>query len=225
MMLMHPTFEEPITIERDDINVLVVENRDQLAEYIRMLNGQIHGDDGKFVLSDDGRCQSLSGTVKLIIDPFNLDVNTKDVLTQSYGILNKIAMDEDHYCNTNEAVQGFTRYILELLVDADVEMYLKDCSFSDFIKLLSPRFMQSDDLLATVAEYLDVMSRYSKVVLFIFVNLYTFLSEEKMSLLKQHILYRRYSVLFIESVFECRNGENITIIDKDRCEMRRQEVI
>lgn len=221
MMLMHPTFEEPITIERGDINVLVVENRDQLTEYIRMLNGQTHGDDGKFVLSDNGRCLSLSGAVKLIIDPFNLDVNAKEVITQSYSSLNKIAMDEDHYCTTKEAIQEFTRYILGLLVDADVEMYLKDCSISDFIKLLSPRFMQPDDLLAIVVEYLDVMSCYSKVVLFIFVNLCTFLSEEKMLLLKQHILYHRYSVLFIESVFEHRDDGNITIIDKDRCEIRR----
>ncbi len=202
MMLMHPTLEEPIVIKEDGINVFIVENRDQLTEYIRMLNGQIHGDDGKFVLSEDTRYYTISSAVRLIVDPFNLDVNAKEILTQSYSNLNKIAMDEDHYCTTNEAIQEFTRYVLGLLVDADIEMYLKDCSISDFIKLLSPKFIQSDDLLTMVVGYLDVMSCYSKVVLFIFVNLHTFLSEEKMSLLQQHILYHKYHVLFIESVFD-----------------------
>ena len=96
MMLMHPTLERPIIFD-DSVNVLIIENKDQLADYITMLNSQIRGNDGAFVLSNEGKCLNSSNCIKVIVDPFNLDINVKEVLTQVYISLNKIAMDEDHY--------------------------------------------------------------------------------------------------------------------------------
>ena len=106
-------------------------------------------------------------------------------------------------------------------MDADVEMDIKDCSMSDVIKLFSPKFIPSDDLLLMITDYLNIMSRYSKCVLFVFVNLHTLLSKEKLSLLKQHILYHKYCVLFIESsAYQYENDENVVIIDENLCEIR-----
>ena len=113
MMLMHPTLERPIIFD-DSVNVLIIENKDQLADYISMLNSQIRGNDGAFVLSNEGKHLNISNCVRVIIDPFNLDINVKDVLTQAYISLNKIAMDEDHYCVTNEVMHSFLNYIATL---------------------------------------------------------------------------------------------------------------
>lgn len=220
MMLMHPTLERPIIFD-DSVNVLIIENKDQLADYITMLNSQIRGNDGAFVLSNEGKCLNISNCIKIIVDPFNLDINVKEVLTQVYISLNKIAMDEDHYCVTNEVMHSFLNYIAKLLVDADIEVDIKDCSMSDVIKLFSPKFIPSDDLLLMITDYLNIMSRYSKCVLFVFVNLHTLLSKEKLSLLKQHILYHKYCVLFIESsAYQYENDENVVIIDENLCEIR-----
>lgn len=221
MILSHPTLEQPLTFENDRINVLVIENRDQFSKYVCELNNQSKGESGNFVLSIDDKCIEMSNLVKVVIDPFNLDLNAKDILTQVYNRLYKISLDENHYCSMNEHVASMTNCIAELLVEADLDMDFKDCSMADVIKMFSPKFIPSDDLVTKITDYLDIASKYSKCRLFTFVNLGRYLNSEKLTLLEQHIVYQKYNVLFIESDWKrISDCENIVIIDENLCEIR-----
>ncbi len=222
MILSHPTLEQPLTFENDCINVLTVENRDQFSKYVCELNNQSKGDSGNFVLSINDKCVEMTNLIKVIIDPFNLDPNAKDILTQIYNHLYRISLDEDHYCPMNGCVTSVTNSITELLMEADLDMDFKDCSMADIIKMFSPKFIPSDDLLTKITDYLDIASKYTKCKLFVFVNLGRFLSSEKLLLLEQHIEYQKYNVLLIESDWKrISDCENVVIIDENLCEIRQ----
>ncbi len=221
MILSHPTFEHMIDFDNDMINILVVENQKQLCTYIQELKHQSLGYDGHFSLYHGQECISMNN-IKVIIDLFNLDTNTKDVLTPISNIVIRTALDADHYQKTNDALGDLSRMMIDLLSDVDLMIESKELTIQDIVKASSIKTITSGEgILSTICDYLDLYSKYAKVKIFVFVNCREYLTDEEVLLLEQHILYNKLNVLFVEShEHKVLENESVTVIDDDLCEIR-----
>lgn len=79
MKLVHSELGIKIVIVENRANVLVVENPMIFRKIIEDVLNQINGFDGELVLSTDDKLLALSKNIELVIDPFNIDLNSKKI--------------------------------------------------------------------------------------------------------------------------------------------------
>lgn len=224
MKLAHPTLEEPISFDDGIINVLVVENAGQLSDYIYDIINQSKGSNGDFVLSDCNGVIPLDGVTDLILNPFSLNPNTREVTGAIFGLLNKRIMNEENYIENCSILAEIEKFALMILDEENILLKpTEGLRFINVLKAMGVKFTLSEDsLLESICDYLDVMGAYSKIKLFIFVNLKSYLSSEDMSALYRHINYAKHKALFIENRDNSSDVcERIVIIDEDLCEIRK----
>jgi CRISPR-associated protein Csn2 len=224
MKLSHNTLDAPISFEDGIINILVVENAGQMSRYISDLKLQIDGFDGEFVLSESGIPVPICGAVDLVLDPFTLNPNSREIINLIHGIISKKSKDENHYIESNGLLASVECYISDLMAEQDDLLKVtEEINISNILKLLGVKFVISgESLLESICDYLAVIVKYSKIKLFVFVNIRSYLNSEDISMLYDQISYHKQNVLFIErcesSKFE---KERITIVDEDLCEIRK----
>ena len=221
MILSHPSLEHTISIEDGSINVLVVENPEMLCKYIEELKSQSSGFGGRFNLYDGVKCIDFNNIVRVIMDPFSIDLNSKEILTPIYSKLSSISNNESHYADYMDLSSRIIEFISDLVSDLGISMECKDSTSSDLFKIASPKLLSmGDTLLERIVEYLDLSSEYSKIKLYVFINLNSYLSSSELFHLYQHISYHKTNVLFVESKHESIiSNERLIIIDKDLCEL------
>ncbi|MEA4977002.1 MAG: type II-A CRISPR-associated protein Csn2 [Methanomassiliicoccaceae archaeon] len=225
MKLSHSTLEYPISFEDGIINVLVVENPRQMSKYISDIKSQIDGFEGEFVLSEADRPVTMSEKVDLLLDPFSLNPNSREAINSVYGALSNRSKDEAHYIETNAMLAGIESHIVHLLDEQDDLLKVTDeINISNILKSLGVKFIISgESLLESICDYLAVVTKYSKIKLFIFVNIKSYLNSEDLSLLYDHISYQKQKVLFIEGCdSHSLKGERIIIVDEDLCEIHKR---
>ena len=221
MIIAHPSLEHTVCIEDGSINVLVIEHPGMLCRYVEELKLQSHGQSGRFSLYDGVKCVSLNNIVKVIVDPFALDLNSKEILSPIYSKLSAMSNDENHYDNFADLSGRIVNFISDLTLDLGISMDCDGCSGNELIKMTSPKLLPlGDTLLERIVEYLDLSSEFSKVELYVFVNLNTYLTKTELNDLYQHITYHKINTLFLESKYEdiiC--NEHLIIVDYDLCEL------
>lgn len=221
MILSHPTLDNSISFDEGKVNVLVVENQIQLRKYVQELNNQANGLDGLFSLYDRTECINLCGRIKVLLDPFNLDFNAKEIMTPLLSKLSALALDSSHYQSTNDLLSSIMAYFSNLTFDFDVDLDYRDISIQDLIKSIGIKIDRTDsDILLNICDYFDTVSRYTKIKLFVVINIRDFLSGDEIVLLNQYLLYNKIHVLFIESKEHVKHeNESIIVIDSDLCEI------
>ncbi|MDY4066747.1 type II-A CRISPR-associated protein Csn2, partial [Bullifex sp.] len=77
IILTSQLFSFEVKIKENRFNTLVIENKVLFRRIIKSINDQILGDDGDIIISKDYTPIELYGNVELILDPFNLNCNSK----------------------------------------------------------------------------------------------------------------------------------------------------
>lgn len=221
MILAHPTFERMISIGEEKIEVLVIENSGIFSKYVLELNSQICGDNGKFTLYKNSTEIPLS-FVNLVINPFDLNPNSKNVLSILSSKLKSKLLDENYYQKTGELLHSIETHMLECLGDLDSYLLISDdINISDLVRITDFRFMLSNDsLLENICDYVRILREHVQTELFVFVNLKTFLGKEDLGLFYNFVLMNKIPILLLE--YSCSDRiecENIRIIDADMCEI------
>lgn len=220
MILSHPTFENMLKLTDDSVAILTVENPRQLSSYISELLGQIDGDSGGFSLFDGNEEIPLS-EIRLLIDPFNLDLCAKDIQNGIQAKVRSLLNSEEYYVATQEMLSGISKFFNRALGDIDCELVGAEIDATSLVKLMSPHYEnEGDSLLENICQYLRVASAFTKARAFIFVNLRTFMNESQMEQLFKFALYEKAHLMLLESV-SGKHSEfaHETIIDKDLCEI------
>ena len=219
-VLAHYELNSPIEFEEGHFNVLVIENPSYMSKMIKELLSQSDGGDGNFELFENNTPISISENVSVIIDPFSINLNERDILNKLYVTMKKDALDEDLYMSTNKFLSDIENNI-KLIIER--QPILLETDIPDLIglfKFLSVHFMVSESLLEKICDYVDISSKYRKTKLFVFVNLKSFLNMSEMIQLYAHLNYHKMNILLIENQqspsFE---GEAVRIIDANLCEI------
>lgn len=221
MKMIHQSHNIQLQLIENRVNVLVMENEGMYAECVRDLLLQCEGDVGDWILSDAEKNLSISKKAECIINPWALDLNNKKVLTKLYSELESIIQNRylDKYVATNA---GFVAIIDDAIMDVPYGLSLDfDVGVSNVLKLYNVKFDTVDTtLVERIDTYIKIMHQVCGIELFVFINLKSYLNYEELKSLFYLISNEKIQLLLIESyTFNRIDAENVTIIDRDLCQI------
>ena len=141
MMLVHPYITEEIVFNENIINILVIENQPFFAEIISDIYNQTLRLPGRVVLSDDNIPIEIHKHMKLLTQIVPFDINERTLTSKFYSALKNIAVDEEHYYNTQEMIAKIKQYIFNLYDSFDYDLTIEDdIDISNLLKLFGLKF-------------------------------------------------------------------------------------
>lgn len=221
MILGHYTFEQPITIQDGYMHYMIIENPKQFTMYVQELLSQKLGHPGNFILFDEQGEHKVSENIEVVIDPFSLNPNTKGNLGSLYSNIKEEAYDEVNFSTTDRLLTDLTDHVHKIVIQQSISASCStEIQLQSLLKILGVGFfLDSQSLLENVMDYMIIASNFSKMRLFVFVNLRTYLTDTEMSQLSDFISYNRIGVLFLEAqTFEFSERDCVKVIDNDLCE-------
>lgn len=222
MKLVHPDLNRQIVFQNYGACEWIIESPYLFGKYVQELRNQIAGEEGEFVLSEEGKECDISKCVEIITDPLNVNINEKKIITRLYSELEKIAYREELFALTQETFCNLQRYFSEL---EQISPYI--LRTGDSVEMIS-LFKALDVEMEDYAEnYLDKLDQYIKILaellkrkLLVIVNIRSYLDDEQLTQLLNNAVYNEVNILLIESVQrKLIEGALHYIIDFDGCEI------
>lgn len=100
MKLVYTELEKQFVFQENSVQVLIIENKLLFRRMLEDFNKQVEGGDGGFTLSADNKILRLDKEAALVLNPFNLEINSRKALTGLYNELGKLGLSEENYLKT-----------------------------------------------------------------------------------------------------------------------------
>ena len=221
IQLAHTHLETVLTISDEKVQLLIVENPTEFYNMVTDLDGQFDGKEGLFVFSIDGQIVSASKYGAIISDLFHFDLNDKKLINLLYKRLESVSLgDKIVYYNTLTAKA--IEFLEELAFTTPFTLEYDEPQPIDYLKVSGLRLAKVYDTLEEkIVCYINALIELKQCEFFVFVNLKSVLSDEKLKQVYAHCQAEQVGLLLIEDG-KRRNllpYEKAVIITEDLCEI------
>ena len=224
MKIINKNWQRKIEIEDNIIYTLVFENKKYYRENIIELINQHKGNEGSYILSNDNKEISFDKNSYIITDIFNIDVNSKRVLTKIYNsLLKEIVEDISSY---NELSTNIRVYFEKLIFNSSLEIdQSEEIDMSSLLKLGDFRVhVENDDILEKFVKFLKVLTEFCSCKIIFAVGLHTVFTQDEIIEIYKEVCLNKINIINIEyQQFNNLSNENykeiVYIFDKDNCEI------
>lgn len=221
MTISHIELSSPIGLSSDTVNVLVVEPEDKFFSYAEELVSLSGGGDGLFALFDGDKKLSFKKDVKLTENIFDISFNDKKAQSFLIGELNGIA-EGDLAAEYSALVQNIFSFLAKLGGQSSFPIeFDEETALQPILKAFDVHWQENyENLLERLSSMLKFYSSVFKIRCFIFINLKCFLTKEQLKLFYKEAELEDVCLLLLENTLKEKiDGEKITLIDKDLCEI------
>lgn len=221
MKLMIPFFSAPICFEENILNTLVIENQKLFRDVIDDIRSQIDKNDGDIIFSLNNRLIEMAGNVEIISEFLDLDINSKNLISKVQNVLEKTALDEQHYMETQEVLSGIEHYIQKLSFSCPCDVECGKLTVSNLLKMAGLRFTAAyRSHTEKLFDYMTLVRDLEKDKLFIFVNMRSWFTDEETETFIDTVMVHKFRILLIDNCEHTRlPREKRVIIDRDLCEI------
>jgi CRISPR-associated protein, csn2 family len=224
MKIINKNWQRKIKIEDNIIYTLVFENKKYYRENIIELINQYKGNEGSYILSNDNKEISFDKNSFIITDIFNIDINSKRVLTKIYNLLLKeIVEDISSY---NELSTNIRLYFEKLIFNSSLEIEQgEEIDMSSLLKLGDFKlYVEQDDILEKFVKFLKVLTELWGCKIIFVVGLHTVFTQDEIIEIYKEVCLNKINIINIEyQQFNNLSNENyrerVYIFDKDNCEI------
>ena len=198
-----------------------MENQSLFRELIESLINQTNGNDGLFVLSENGKIISFSSNTELIKDFAPFCINSKSVLSKLQAYLEKNAMTEAHFDKSYRLIAEIESFVSDIASDVPFDVYESKVSIGGVIKSLGVEIVEDyTNPLEKIFDYMEAIRFLSGDKLFVFVGMRSYFDDEHMLDFFRTIVSHDYKAFFIEPIQrKSLYDEMYCIIDSDLCEI------
>lgn len=198
---------------------VIIENQKMLYSVICDILGQVQGDDGETILSEDNQVLPISKCAELITQFTPFELNHKNLVNKVISQMQRIAVDEQHYLKTQQLVNEWERYLMELSIDMVGALNFPKVIAETLIKAAGIEFDDTyESLSEKIIDYFELVQEYDRRKLFVLVNLRSYLPDEEMGIFMRDVLARNIQVLLLESSERAvLLNEKRYIVDADLC--------
>lgn len=199
---------------------LVIENQRVFHNLISDIYGQIRGENGEFVISENYRILETRKKAELITQFVPFEMNRKELINRLYSELKLNSVNEKNYQLTQQLLADLSKYIFNIAEDIDNELiYDMPSDISGILKSFNIRFSDENMTLSEkILEYMTAVNKYTGDKIFFLVNLKSYLTDNEAELLFKSIVLKKLSAVCIENCDRKRIPyEKTVIIDKDMC--------
>lgn len=221
IQVVHVHLETQLVLSEEYIQVLIIENPNEFYTMVSDLDGQLNGEEGTFVFSREGEIVSASKYGAMVADIFHFDLNDKKILNLLYKKLETIAFGEK-ITFFNELSGKNVTFLEELSFCVPFSLEYGEPQPADYFKTAGIKFARNyDSLEEKIICYINALIELKKCEFFIFVNLKSVLSDEKLQQVYAHCRSEQVGLLLIENgkhrpLLSC---EKAVIITEDLCEI------
>ncbi len=219
MRLIHTGYHLELVLQENQITVLSVENPKAYTDLLHDIWNQAQGEEGEFILSEQGKIKNISKEVECIFNPFLLDCNDKKVMNKLYQELRELT--DSTLANESIALHSsIMKYMDRLFIQVPYALaYHIDFDIVGLLKLYGVKIdCSGESLLDKIVEYLRAMRQICHVAIYVFVGLKQYLTEDELRKLYEFVFYEKiYLVIFEAGHSQVINGEKCWLFDKDMC--------
>ncbi len=217
----HVHIETDLVLSDEAVQILVVENADEFYNIVSELYNQFDGEDGNFVFKLKDEVVSAEKNGIMICNPFHLDYNDKKIISLLYKVLEKESLG-DALPQYNEVVSSMIKYLEEISFNVPFKLSYNEPQPAEIMKVCGLKIESAyDTLLEKIICFINALIELKKCEFFVFVNLKSVLSDEKLLNLYSHCKNEKVGLLLIESSI-IRNllpEEKAVVITEDLCEI------
>ena len=219
MKLVHPDIARQIDFKHQFCYSLIIENSHEFFLKTNELFLQSNGEEGNFVLSHENQTLNIAKNCLFIFDYYSDLLNNKKTINSINNKVLDILKQDDYiedFAQLNTIIAKINAQITEQL-DYEVS-YIENLDFGDFAKLSNYKVSHGHNLLDNILTFLQINCQNQNITMAVFVNLFSFLSQEEIEMLIKQLRYMQLNVLFIDSQqkYKLKDCETI-IIDNDLC--------
>ncbi len=220
MILCHPQMETVIDFTGKEVPSMVIENPMFFRMLMMDLYAQKNGEEGQFVLSENGKTLSISSMVELLDNCLQFNLNTKPLLNRIAAAMEQTAVSEDFFLKTADILQRLEQYMNELAFAFDCDIVCERCTTAGVIKAMGIALRDEyEDPLERLVDYMELIREFDRDKLFVLVNLRSFFDDSAVEHFLQTTSEHGYRVLLLDSVERKKLSiERRVTIDIDLCE-------
>ena len=218
-LIVKPDFLPPFEILDEKVNVLAIEKPSAFYEFSEELYGQIEGDDGEIVLSDEFSIIKLSAKAELIKEFVPFETNNKRLINKLYSYFEKKALNGEFYEDLEKLNAQVMKFMEKLTESEVIETEYGAINLNALFKAVNFRLNEEKySLEESIVNYMMNVRELDGNKIFVFLNLMSFIDEEQRELFFKTIVDHRFNTLFLESrAVNPHDLVNQIIIDEDFC--------
>ena len=224
MKIINKNWQRKIEIEDNIIYTVVFENKKYYRGNIFELINQHKGNEGSYILSSDNKEISFDKNSYIITDIFNIDINSKKVLTKIYNSLLKEIIED--IPSFNELSTNIRLYFEKLIFNSSLEIEQgEEIDMSSLLKLGDFKlYVEQDDILEKFVKFLKVLTELCGCKIIFVVGLHTVFTQDEIIEIYKEVCLNKINIINIEyQQFYNLSNENykeiVYIFDKDNCEI------
>lgn len=213
--------ENEIDLSSDEIvNVIVIKDVNYFSNIIKIINDSMNGIETNeiFLLGDDEEEFKINKECYLLLDLFNIDYNSKKVLTKIYDCIEDNINNNQDY-EIERLVLKIRNYLIQEINELPFEFTIKsELEITEILKLFSLKIDNENyqTVLEKVEILIDILSTLGIAKILIIPNLKLYLNDDELVELYKYSLYNNIKLILIEREEYCKlKYERIITIDEN----------
>lgn len=223
MRIVHKDYNFVYELNENDRGILIVESAILFRNIIDELKRSIVDKEDIFVFSEDNKIIKAWDKINLIINPIDVEINAKKVLSKLYEKIKDEVNLTELLVENNIICQKIEEYLLKVIDNIDMEITYNDkIDVTDILKMLDVKIIEKyEDQTEKIIEYIRVYHELMGIKCFIFINLHTFFDEYEIEKIYEFAEYNKIDIFLVENrqPEKISNYTQVKIIDKDGCEI------
>lgn len=211
--------ENKITFEEGKINVLEIYNKKFFRRMIEILNGEEEAEDNEIVFLDNEKRVDLKKNVFVLTDLFNIDFNSKKIMTKIYNELieNIKKRQDDELENLTIKLRN---YLIEEINELPFEFNINsELEINDLLKVFNLKIDTTcyTTIVEKIEFIINIIANLGIASILVIPNLKVYLDKEEIIEIYKYSLYNNIKLLILEnsSNEKIENYEIKNIIDKE----------
>ena len=224
MNIINKNWQRKIEIEDNIIYTVVFENKKYYRGNIFELINQHKGNEGSYILSSDNKEISFDKNSYIITDIFNIDINSKKVLTKIYNSLLKEIIED--IPSFNELSTNIRLYFEKLIFNSSLEIEQgEEIDMSSLLKIGDFKIhVENDDILEKFIKFLKVLTELCSYKIIFVVGLHSVFTKDEIIEIYKEVCLNKINIINIEyQQFKNLSNEHykeiVYIFDSDNCEI------
>ena len=224
MKIINKNWQRKIEIEDNIIYTVVFENKKYYRGNIFELINQHKGNEGSYILSRDNKEISFDKNSYIITDIFNIDINSKKVLTKIYNSLLKEIIED--MTSFNELSTNIRLYFEKLIFNSSLEIEQgEEIDMPSLLKIGDFKIhVENDDILEKFIKFLKVLTELCSYKIIFVVGLHNVFTKDEIIEIYKEVCLNKINIINIEyQQFKNLSNEHykeiVYIFDSDNCEI------
>lgn len=213
-------FNNEVLFDEECVHILTIKDPKCFSHLIGILNDKINGLESNeiFLLDDKEEELKLEKNAYMILDVFNIDYNSKKILSKIYDIISENIKKNQNYVIENIAL-NLRNYIISEINELPFEFTMKsELDIPEILKIYNLKIdgEMYHSILEKIELLIDLLATLKISNILIIPNLKSFLGDVELVELYKYSLYNNINLLIIErNSYDKLEYESNMIIDEN----------